>query len=145
NYATPVWSFSVNGPATPPNDNFANSQLISGNSGSAGGSNAGATKESGEPNHANNSGGASIWYFWSAPENGQVTITTAGSNFDTLLAAYTNSSLSNLTPIASNDDVNSGDLTSTVTFNTTGGTVYRIAVDGYAGAMGNTTLNWSFV
>jgi hypothetical protein len=143
-YAPPVWSFSVNSPQTPANDNFANSQFISGNSGSISGTNAGATKEAGEPNHANNSGGASIWYFWSAPADGYVTITTAGSNFDTLLGVYTNSSVSNLTPIASNDDINSGNLTSTVTFNTTAGIVYRIAVDGYSGAMGNTTLNWSF-
>jgi len=44
-----------------------------------------ATKEPGEPAHAGNDGGASIWYSWTAPSTGNVTITTEGSSFDTLL------------------------------------------------------------
>jgi hypothetical protein len=131
-------------PAGPANDNFLNSQVISGNSGSVAGTNVGATKEGGEPVHAGNSGGASIWYQWQAPGNGSVTITTAGSNFDTLLGVYTGSSVNALTPIASNDDDPSAiGVTSKVTFNTVGGTTYRIAIDGFNGATGNITLNWN--
>src|SRR5207249_3220653 len=44
----------------PSNDNFANAQLISGNSGTVTTSNVDATKEAGEPNHAGNTGGKSV-------------------------------------------------------------------------------------
>jgi hypothetical protein len=71
----------------PANDMFANAQTISGTTGTTTGTNAAATKESGEPNHAGNSGGASIWYRWAPTANGSVTIDTLGSGFDTLLAA----------------------------------------------------------
>jgi len=128
----------------PPNNNFANAQVLSGNSGSITGTNSGATKESGEPNHGGNAGGASIWYQWQAPASGTATIDTVGSNFDTTLGVYTGSSVSTLTTIASNDDdTGAGVLTSKVTFSAVSGTVYRIAVDGFDAATGNVTLNWS--
>lgn len=131
--------------ATPPaNDNFVNAQVISGSLGSVSGSNVSASKEAGEPAHAGNTGGASVWYQWQAPATGSVTISTTGSSFDTLLGVYTGSSVGGLTTIASNDDENFPTiLTSTVTFNTVSGTTYRIAVDGYGGASGNVTLNWN--
>src|SRR2546425_3684733 len=44
-----------------------------------------STKESGEPNHAGNAGGSSIWYRWTAPTADPVTIDTVGSAFNTLL------------------------------------------------------------
>ena len=132
-------------PPTPPaNDAFANAVTISGVSGSISGTNLNGTKEGGEPSHSpdGNAGGSSVWYRWTAPGNGSVTFTTAGSNYDTLLAAYTGSSVSGLSPLAKNDDVPTN-TTSTITFNATGGTVYSIAVDGYGGDAGNITLNWT--
>lgn len=117
-------------------------QVISGNSGSIFGSNVCATKEPGEPNHAGNPGGASVWYRWTAPRSGIVTIDTMGSTFDTLLAVYIGSAVNNLTLIASDDD-SGGNLTSRVTFTATSGTTYRIAVDGYNGVAGNIRLSWS--
>ena len=127
----------------PANDNFANAQVISGNSGTVTGSNVGATKEPGEPNHAGNAGGASVWYRWTPSISGSVTIDTIGSNFDTLLAVYTGSAVDSLTLIASNDDIGGGNLQSRMTFPATAGTTYHIAVDGYGGDTGNITLNWS--
>jgi hypothetical protein len=62
--------------------------------------------------------------------SGTVTISTAGSNFDTILAAYTGTSLSGLSLMANNDDYG-GFGTSQISFFATAGTVYRIAVDGY--------------
>src|SRR5439155_15585934 len=85
--------------------------------------------------------GKSVWWTWTAPAGGSVTIKTAGSSFDTLLGVYTGTSVSTLTTIASNDD--SGGLQSSVTFNAIAGTTYRIAVDGYNGISGNITLNIS--
>jgi hypothetical protein len=104
-------------PPTPPNNDFLNSQIISGCSGSALGTNLGANKESGEPSHSpdGNLGGASVWYRWQAPGSGNVTMTTAGSNFDTLLGIYTGNSVGALTLIGRNDDVGTpGVLTSSV-------------------------------
>ncbi|MEX0948597.1 MAG: Calx-beta domain-containing protein, partial [Acidimicrobiia bacterium] len=101
-----------------------------------------ATKEVGEPNHAGNSGGRSIWYRITPASNGTVTIDTAGSNFDTLLAAYTGSSVSLLTQVAANDDTTGLGLQSRVQFAGTAGVTYNIAVDGYGGASGAVTLNW---
>ena len=62
-----------------------------------------------------------------------MTINTAGSNYDTLLAVYTGGGIGALTPVVSNDDVSTSDTTSRVTFSVTGGTSYRIAVDGLTG------------
>lgn len=127
----------------PFNDSFAACEFIGGSTGTTTDSNRSATKEPGEPNHAGDPGGHSIWYCWTAPNTGSVTFDTVGSTFDTLLAVYTGNSLGSLTHIASNDDLNHpSTLQSRVTFNATGTTHYHIAIDGWNGASGNTTLNW---
>lgn len=129
---------------TPPNDNFADALTLTGNAGSTSGTNVAATKETGEPNHAGVAGGASVWYRWQAPSPGTLTLTTAGSNFNTTLAVYTGTAVNALTSVGSNDDVSGTDHTSSVAFAVTAGTTYGIAVDGSNGATGNVTLNWSF-
>lgn len=131
----------------PANNSFANAMLLNGASGSLTGSNTGATKEAGEPNHAGNAGGASIWFRWTAPSTGSATVNTCGSNFDTTLAAYTGSSVAALSLLAGNDDTpgcspGSG-LQSSITFQVVSGVTYQVAVDGYNGATGNVSLAWS--
>lgn len=126
----------------PANDNFSNRITLSGPSGTTQGNNVNATKESGEPNHGNNVGGASVWWTWQAPGNGSVTIETCGSNFDTTLGVYTGGSVGSLNSIAQNDDACG--LQSRVTFSTVQGTNYHIAVDGFNGAQGNITLAWNY-
>ena len=109
------------------------------------GTNVNATKEAGEPNHGGNAGGKSVWYSWTAPSSGVVSIDTHGSSFDTLLGLYTGTSVAALTTVASNDDNPAGGTTtSKVRFTTTAGTTYQIAVDGYGGISGSITLNLSF-
>ncbi len=124
------------------NDNFANALTLTGLNGNTTANNTGATKESGEPSHAGYAGGCSLWWWWTAPDSGQVTIDTFGSTFDTLLAAYTGSSVSALTVVASNDD-SGGVEQSQITFNAAAGTTYRIAVDGWNFRNGNIILNWN--
>ncbi|MFZ0061072.1 MAG: Ig-like domain-containing protein, partial [Pyrinomonadaceae bacterium] len=121
------------------NDNFANAQPLSGQSGSVLGSNISATKESGEPNHHENLGGASVWYTWQAPTTGTVVIATTGSSYDTLLAVYIGNSLNNLAFVTSNDDEQAGVLSSRVNFAPVAGQIYRIAVDGYNSGSGPDT------
>ena len=123
------------------NDNVINAIALQGRSGRIVGTNVGATREAGEPNHAERQGSASVHYRWVAPANGRVTFTTAGSSFDTLLAVYTVSN-NGVTTIASNDDSNG--LQSVVTFNAVAGTVYIISIDGYGNATGQIVLNWNY-
>ncbi|MEO6995307.1 MAG: matrixin family metalloprotease, partial [Lacunisphaera sp.] len=139
----------------PANNNFANATplTLTGASTQVTGTNVASTKEVGEPNHAGNTNVHSVWWKWTAASGGSVTITTLGSNFDTVLGVYTGSTVSSLTQIAANDDVqaatssNAADpkriRTSTVTFTAAAGTTYYIAVDGWNGAMASIVLNLS--
>ena len=58
----------------PKNDDFVNRIKLSGSRFSTNVSNAGATKELGEPNHSGNPGGSSVWYSWTAPASGRATL-----------------------------------------------------------------------
>jgi len=60
----------------PPNDDFASAKVIKGSRVQLAVSNAGATKEFGEPDHAGNPGGSSVWFSWKAPASGRVTLST---------------------------------------------------------------------
>ncbi len=124
------------------NDGFANAKTLLTPAGTTNANNVGATKETGEPNHSGNTGGASIWYSWTALGSGPVTFDTQGSTFDTTLAVYTGSAVNSLALVASDDDTGIG-TSSLLTFNAIGGTTYRVAVDGYNGASGNIVLNWN--
>lgn len=129
----------------PANDAFAAAALLSADSGTISDENANATKETGEPLHAGNAGGASIWWKWTPSFSGQATFDTHGSGFDTLLAVYTGTAVSTLTSIAANDNDGSPGGTSSISFTTQAGTEYRIAVDGLNGAYGPVILNWNLV
>ncbi len=137
-------TLTVNNPGGACTDAFGGARTLVGSSGSINGSNASATGESGEPNHATVSTPLnSVWCKFTAASTGTATFTTIGSNFDTTLAAYTGSSVNALSVIASNDDVSSGVLTSSISFAATAGTTYYIAVDGYSANVGNYTLNYT--
>jgi len=146
--AIDYFGYTITPTLPPPNDNFVNAQVISGCSGSVTGTNLGSTKETGEPNHGGN-GTRTVWYQWQAPSSANVTFTTAGSGFDTVLAAYTGTSVSALTFIVNNDDVVPGsDLTSSITFAASAGTNYHIALEGFnnsgsGGDVGAIQLNWN--
>ncbi|MEO8427023.1 MAG: TIGR02597 family protein [Verrucomicrobiota bacterium] len=130
----------------PPNDNFNAAQILSGTSGTVGSLTVYGTKEPGEPNHAANAGGRSVWYTWTAVNNQAVIFDTIGSSINTLLAVYTGSSVGGLTLVAANDEIGGvGNKVSSrvIILNPVAGTVYQIAVDGYNGAFGNIKLNWS--
>jgi hypothetical protein len=136
--ATQSWTVAFPAPA---NDAFAAAQAVS--TGAATGTTDGATKEPGEPNHAGNSGGHSVWFRGTAPTTGFVTFTTQGSAFDTLLAVYTGSSVNQLTLVGSNDDA-PGVKSSTVRVPVTKGVTYSIAIDGHNGASGAYTFSWAY-
>ena len=127
--------------ATPPaNDHFANAEALTERTGWLSADNTEATKELGEPNHAGNPGGASIWYTWTAPNSGLATLSLCWSDIDTLLAVYTGDQFNELEAVAADDD-GCGDQ-SRVTFTASAGVMYRIAVDGADGATGYLSLEW---
>ena len=134
-------SVTVPGPA---NDAFASGVSLSGTTFTVSGSNVGATSEVSEPRHAGQRGGKSVWWNWTAPSNGTLTIATTTSTFDTLLGIYTGSVVSSLARIGSNDDESRSLRTSRVTISVVAGTIYRIAVDGYQGAQGSIRLAGTF-
>ena len=122
------------------NDAFAAAHPLAATGATRTGTNAGATKEPGEPAHAGNAGGASVWYRWTAP-GGRVTVQTTGSGFDTLLAVYTGAAPGALALVAENDDVDGSVRTSRVTFTAAALATYHIAVDGYDGEEGAIRLS----
>ena len=125
------------------NDAFADAALITGATGSLAGSTVNATRETNEPTHGGYGGSASLWYSWTAPSDGTFALSTQGSSYDTLLGAYTGTTVGALSTLAANDD-SGGGLWSAVTVNVTAGTTIKIAVDGYGGLRGSTVLGWTF-
>jgi len=131
-------------------DLFAGRQLLTGiSSATITGSNTNATVEPGEPKHAGKIGGHSVWISWLAPGDGLVTLSTAGSSFDTLLAVYVlepgnDLPLQRLEGIAADDDYG-GLATSYLQFGANSNQIYQIAVDGFNGASGNISLQLNFL
>jgi len=127
--------------ATPPiNDDFENALSLTQGTQTTSFNSVGATTETGEPNHTS-SGGASLWWLWTAPASGQARAQTQNATFDTMLGVYTGSEVDSLSTVGQNDDINyPADTQSRVVFPATAGTAYAIAVDGYSGASGNADL-----
>lgn len=123
--------------SAPGNDNITNAVEIMGQSNGVMDNNEGATKEWWEGDWAGNRGGASVWFRWIAPAEGQVTFDPKGSNLDTLLAIYTlpNTSMS---PVQLDSKRNSP-----ISFDAVAGTEYYIGVDGYNGATGRFLIIWA--
>lgn len=128
-------------------DNFENATVLT-DTGS--GSNVGATHQTGEPIHdptvsnlsfANQADlNDSIWWQWTAGETGDVTVSTAGSSLNTVLAVYTGSTVNSLTLVGANDDSSPGVSSSSVTFVGSAGTTYFLAVDGVGSAQGDVSI-----
>lgn len=137
-------SLSAPAPTRPTNDNFTSALALIGNSATASAVTTAATAETSEPSHGSGSPASkSVWYRWTAPAAGLCTVTTRGSDFDTLLAIYTGAAV-NALALVTRDDDSGGNSTSEASFTTVAGAVYNIAVDGYAAATGNLSLSLAF-
>src|SRR5262249_19026678 len=96
--------------AQPANDNFNNATDVSGLNAGLWGTNTsnfgGASGEGGEPNHGGFPAVSTIWYKWTAIQDGEVQMDTLATpeGVDTILAVYTGNALSNLRQVAANDD-----------------------------------------
>ncbi len=123
-------------------NDFGDRQVLPEDSGQGFAFSTNATREPGEPQHAGLTNDASMWITWQPSASGIATVTTAGSDFDTVQAIYTGTALNNLVEVAADDD-SGASLTSSNRFNVTAGTEYHIAVAGFAGAQGRIVLQWS--
>ena len=128
------------GPVPPANDAFADAEPLPVETGSVTGTNVAASAEPGEPDHAGTPGGASVWWRFTAPSGGTMTLSTDGSDFDTLLAVYTGSSVASLDEVAAAADTPGIAPQSEITFPVVAGATYRVAVDGRAGETGSIVL-----
>lgn len=128
----------------PANDAFANAAVLEGQARPDGGYSAqargftwGATKEPGEPAHAGDQGGASVWYAWTAPATASYGVSVCGP-YRGVLGLYAGDALSTLVPVGANDCSGGGGL---VIFRAEEGSAYRIAIDGkYVAGSGTATM-----
>jgi Matrixin len=130
--ATPTMTPATSGP---PNAGLANDMCPSATEISAAPYSASmvtqlAAAEPGYPAPAcgNRSNGRSVWYRFTATASGTLSANTYGSNYDTILAAYTGS-CTGLSQLSCNDD--SSSLQSRVAFQAVAGTTYYFQVTAY--------------
>ncbi|MDL2337717.1 MAG: IPTL-CTERM sorting domain-containing protein [Pseudomonadota bacterium] len=128
--------------ARPTNDDFATAIAVTGHSGTTLGGNRLATLESGEPLPVGVVG-QTVWWQWTAPASGQMSLDTLGSSFDTRLDVYTGNSVGTLAQIAGNDNTDGASSASSLRFQAQTGVTYRWAVGTATGAAGDVSLAWS--
>jgi hypothetical protein len=115
----------------PANDNFANAFKVPVNGTNYITNNKKATLELSEPTHAGvNTARGSLWWNYTPTVNTNLLIDTGGSGVRTIIAVYTNSTLSTLQPVVSATGTDSRPGAQTK-FSVIGGRTYRIAVAGY--------------
>ncbi len=124
----------------PANDNFAGRSKLTGSSCTVHTSNALATAEPGEPDHAGLPAAYSLWWTYTAPANGVVTLDATRSSFDASLDVYTGNALDVLTEVTSTIWAPE----SAVRFQVAAGQNYQIAVDSADGETGNIELGLRF-
>ena len=127
------------------NDYFTNRTVLTGTSLTVQGNNTFATTEPGEPNILGHPPFNSLWWSWTAPSNGTLSLNTYATSFANLLAVYTGASLNNLTQVGAAVSANENGNLAQVTVLVNAGTQYQIAVDGLDGAYGTLVLDLTFV
>jgi uncharacterized repeat protein (TIGR02543 family) len=128
----------------PANDDFTNAAVIAADGVTNIVTTTYASRENGEPYIAGNKGGHSLWWTWTAPANGTVTINTSGSGFNTLLGVYTGTALTNLTVLTNSDGFKLASGVAYLKFNVSEGTQYQITLDGYNGQSGSAVFAFTF-
>lgn len=128
----------------PINDNFEDAIVMTGERWLATGTNYDSTYQSDQSTDPFYGLYGDVWWSWTAPRTGRVTIDTLGSDFNTLVGVYTGSSVDNLTEISLvYGDINIGirgdlpepvspPLASRFPLDVVAGTTYHIAVSGFA-------------
>ncbi|MDA7680220.1 PKD domain-containing protein [bacterium] len=114
----------------PANDQLESSEIIQGAEARFSVSSFNATREAGEPRHANQAGSGSLWWFWAPPASGQAVLDLSGSGFDTVTAVYLGKSVDALSLIGLDNNSGNDGVTSKLIFPVEAGNDYRLVVDG---------------
>lgn len=117
--------------AVPINDSFENALELEGESDEHTGYSFGATKQAGEPNHAGDQGGASVWFFWTAPRSENALLQLCTSSWTGFAAVYKGTGVDSLQALASTSS-QPGEYCRETRFKTTAATTYHIAIDGHS-------------
>jgi hypothetical protein len=132
----------------PANDNFADAEVLTTESGSVSGTNDGATYESGEDyGNAFQPPLETVWYAFTPTADGGVIVEITTADFDTMMGVYTGASISEATSstrVAYSDDIGDSTL-SRVDFSVSVGTTYHIQVDGKSDQEGSFVLEWRYL
>jgi hypothetical protein len=130
--------------AAPINDDFADALFSSGDDVRGSGNTFGATKESGEPNHDGDPGGASAWFAWRAPRSQSVFVQVCTDGWEALLGIYRGESVDNLQPVAATHITTPFGSCGELSFRAISTVTYRIAVDGSTAGGGLEQGNFDF-
>jgi hypothetical protein len=118
--------------AAPRNDDFGDAGTLRLGRDVAGNVN-GATKQRGEPRHADSLATRSVWYRFSSKHKVTVLLGTCRSNFDSVIAVYSGRRLRSLREVDfNNDGCGRSGAGSRVSFTARPGVRYRIAVVGFS-------------
>lgn len=96
-------------------------------------SNATATKQTLDPMPPIGLSGRTLWWRWTAPSNGIVIVSTAGTTADTVLVVSKPGPFGGFQTLASNDDSPGSGPTSRAKFRAEAGTEYLVTTDTYPG------------
>ncbi len=123
---------------TPPNDDFANPQLLTSEADVFSGDTTTATYEQNEleaPDPLPD--GSSVWFRWVAPFSGALTLSTCSveTAYDTTLRVFRGSAINDLTHLGFNDDATDCGTQSKLRVDVEVGSEYRIVVDGNQGSV----------
>jgi subtilisin family serine protease len=127
------------------NDRFVDRTRLYGTSASVGSTTSGASYETDEPDFYGSTSQRSVWWTWTAPASGSVSLTTQSSAYNAALGVYTGTAVNALTEVAKNKPPAGQESSGygTVTFSATRGTTYQFGVFGQASYCGNVMLNLS--
>ena len=133
--------------AAPAHDDFNDAELINSLPFTDNTSTDGATTEAGEDTDPamcslvnNGTIGSTVWYEFDPDHDVEVTVETLGSDFDTVVAAWSGTSLGSLSPVGCNDD-SGGTTQSSLTFDASSGQTYYLQIGGYNGDAGALSLD----
>lgn len=128
-----TWSYQEL-PAPPANDDWANAQPLTGTAGVVELDTLGATRETCDGDLG---GGPSVWYSWTAPAEGELTVDAETATRGTVVGIYTGGSLCTLEQRArSGGDPSYADVVA--------GQTYWIGVGTWGDGGGPTSFSWSF-
>jgi uncharacterized delta-60 repeat protein len=121
------------------NDHFTDRTTVTGSVFTVTGRNEAATADPGEPTHDGWDPHKSLWWSWTAPSSGFVTLDVS-ADFDAIVAVYTDAAT-----LAGLQNWSSGSFTGgsgEIQFFVDAGVRYAIALDGIQGASGTARLTW---